>query len=166
MTTRIIELASHAAPETDQGRKSKRADQWYYQRGNFFTAAHATDSIVCGENVDAYFTDCNGTRRLLFKLRTQVTSAAANDAAWTALEQMAKTSKNNNRGVASGRLDLNNIRTYKPNVRIAKVTDFRLFTLQADGSMSKSHIGNFAKSSIIGWCVAGFFVLCLPLCAY
>ena len=64
------------------------------------------------EDIDAYYTSEDGSDRLLFKLRVRAMSETAVRQGFDALEEMARKSANNNRGVASGVVDIENIIQY------------------------------------------------------
>jgi len=67
------------------------------------------------------------------------------------LIKVAKGTMNNTRGIAAGRIDVDRIRTQRPGLRVGRMTDFKLYALRKDGTVSNSHFANPASSAIVGW---------------
>lgn len=141
-------LDNHTSQDSSQN--ATKSD-WSVRAGEFFTLDSALVTTVCeGEDVDAVYAD-GGEERVLFHLRCNAISKENVDASWDALLNMAKTSQNNNRGIAAGKLDLEQIKRFRPKFVPSRVTAWRAFGSKPDGTPSQTHIANFANSSVMGW---------------
>lgn len=73
------------------------------------------------------------------------------ETAYNVLQPVAKSNSNSNRGVAGGYLDMQKVYKARPNFKIGKSTDFRVYPMKKDGQIGKTHYCNPVSSSIVGW---------------
>lgn len=102
------------------------------------------------EEEDTYLVDSDTGDVILILCKNRLPSDAI-QVAYDVLKPVAKSNSNSNRGIAGGYLDMQKIRTARPNFKVGKQSDFRVYPMLKEGQIGKTHYCNPVSSSIVGW---------------
>ena len=91
------------------------------------------------------------TGDIVFIMKKEAIPEEQCKATYDILLPAAKSNANSNRGIAGGLLDMDKVRTARPNFKVGKQTAFRVYPMLKDGQVGKTHYCNPVSSSIVGW---------------
>lgn len=151
--------------------RKQSAESVKSQQGQFFSLASSKgtekDEVVGNNhnnnidnnNIDPFWTVIDediklvdaDTNDVILIMKKNVIPKEHAKIAYERLMPVAKSNSNSNRGIAGGKLDIKKIFTTRPNFKVGKQTEFRVYPLLKNGNVGKTHYCNPVSSSIVGW---------------
>ena len=124
------------------------SDEFDVRKRGYDPKKPSKDWTIINANSDVIDRDSG---KIILKFRKARVPFELQKVAYDSLVASAKFTRNSNRGVASGLVDPERVKTVRPSLVVGKVDRFRLYPKLPNGELSKASFGNPAKSAIIGW---------------